>query len=62
MDGSKFFGDETPKGGVVWIYDSDICDFVEDIQKALTEIGVKVKVTNVASDRERSDFLFEKVE
>ena len=62
MEDSGFFEDEPPKGGVVWIYDNDINDFVEDVQKALAEIGVKVKVTYVASDRERSDFLFEKVD
>ena len=57
MGDLPFFKDnETPKGGVVWIYDNDICDFVEDVQKALAEIGT------VAADRERCDFLFEKVE
>jgi hypothetical protein len=62
MDESKFFEDEIPKGGVTWIYDNDIADFVEDIQKALVQIGVTVRATLVASNRERSDFLFYKVE
>jgi hypothetical protein len=54
--------EDLPKGGVVWIYDNDICDTMEDVQQALKQIGVDVNVTLVASDRERCDFLFEKVE
>jgi hypothetical protein len=55
--------EETGPGEVVWIYDCDIGDTMDDVVKALKEIGVKVKVSIVREfPPERFDFKFEKVE
>jgi hypothetical protein len=63
MDDPNFFEeDHYPPGSVVVVYDTDICDTMEDVKEALKQIGINCKVTLVASDNERCDFLFEKVE
>ena len=62
MEDSSEYNEDDP-AVVVCIYDSDISDIMEDVQKALDHIGVKVKVTLVGEfPPERYDFKFEKVE
>jgi hypothetical protein len=55
--------DKSGPGEVVWIYDYDIVYTMDDVVKALKEIGVNVKVSIVREfPPERFDFKFEKVE
>jgi hypothetical protein len=55
--------DDIAPDEVMWVYDNDICDFMEDVQKTLKEVGVNVKITlSRQFPPERYDFRFEKVE
>jgi putative lipoic acid-binding regulatory protein len=60
IENGEFVQDEDRKNVVVVIYDSDIEDTMEDVQEALDSIGAGVRITILASDRERTDFIFEK--
>jgi putative lipoic acid-binding regulatory protein len=61
IENGEFVQDEDKKNVVVVVYDNDINDTMEAVQEALDSIGAGVQITILAEDRERSDFLFEKV-
>ena len=61
IENGKFIQDEDRKNVVVAIYDNSVNDIMEDVQNALDSIGAGVQIYILASDRERSDFLFKKI-